>query len=320
MSVLKINLVKKRKKISESENKIETVSNESIPLNINEKKRLTVSDSSLIVKLKKQNKENDNQSIQNQTDNLLLLHTRTMVDEESEFNYIYEKSKRLFEESRKKKSSLVLFYGLENNNREFEDRELDFIENQRNVQRLPERIGMAVVRRLLFYGFTYNESEKVDFDNCDWTHYSRIKFSNNVPKRNIGRACIKTLGNALHFASGTSWRDYAIKNILPVPVVNGAPHGYIQRCKLVNYRKLKLFHFNVDTIKELPELGIFYEIDWDEFVKKDYDGVAIHRTEMLIHLKDKEPIDPWLVFASSFDQDQLILWNNIELMELPMDW
>jgi hypothetical protein len=141
MSVLKINLVKKRKKISESENEIETVSNELIPLNKNEKKRLTVSDSCLIVKPKKQNKENVYQSIENQVDNLLLLNTRTIVDEESEFNYIYEKSKQLFEESRKKNSSLVLFYGLENNNREFEDRELDFMTNEKNKRRTPERIG-----------------------------------------------------------------------------------------------------------------------------------------------------------------------------------
>lgn len=144
--------------------------------------------------------------------------------------------------------------------------------------------------------------------DAPWIHYSRWPLPPR-PDYNgfVPEPCVKAIG-WLHFARGAAWRDWSRDNL---------PHrGYRHRYELRNEHALLLFHIAPSTLPQLGELPYPLALRWRAFVEQGYDGVMIHRNALLA---DPTVSADWRLFASACEDDELVLFRNLELRELPLD-
>ena len=141
-----------------------------------------------------------------------------------------------------------------------------------------------------------------------WIHYSRSALVLSPPPCEASPPCIHAT-HARYYAPGTAWRDWASRHL--------DDRGYMYRYQLDNsLENLKLLHIDRSTIANL-KLGGFIEFDWEAVRAQGYDGVYVHRDELLNN--PDTPLE-WEYFASAREHDELIIWANDRVVELPMDW
>lgn len=141
----------------------------------------------------------------------------------------------------------------------------------------------------------------------EWMHYSRTPLDESPLPCLPSEPCIHAT-NARYYAPGSAWRDWAARYL--------TDRGYTHRYRLENCEKLHLLHIDSTSIGALS-LGEWFQFDWETVRKQGYDGVYVHREQLL---KDKTTPVAWRLFASSREHDEIIVWANDAVTELVMDW
>lgn len=143
-----------------------------------------------------------------------------------------------------------------------------------------------------------------------WVHYAREQldeFPGEV-EPSIGQSTIKPASWCLHFARGTQWRDWAHENL--------TPRGYTRKYELANLDELQIFVIDARFAKSFP-LDRSYAVDWAALSYAGYDGVLVCRDEIMAAFAYPEP---WYIFASARESDELVIWRNAQLRERKFDW
>lgn len=143
-----------------------------------------------------------------------------------------------------------------------------------------------------------------------WVHYAREALLEFPPEVSPDAGCnsIKPASWCLHFARGTAWRDWA--------QVNLTPRGYTHKYELVNGDQLNIFTIDMAFVK-IHQLQPDCTLDWRVFVNTGCDGVLVCRNEIMAALAYPEP---WFIFASARENDELVIWRNAQLVERRLDW
>lgn len=141
----------------------------------------------------------------------------------------------------------------------------------------------------------------------EWIHYSRTALEETPPPCSPSEPGIHAT-KARYYAPGSAWRDWASRYL--------SDRGYTHRYRLENIPDLCLFHI-CSTSLALFSLGEWFQLDWEAIRKQGYDGVYVHREELL---KDKTTPNDWRIFASGREHDEIIVWSNDTITELVMDW
>lgn len=141
-----------------------------------------------------------------------------------------------------------------------------------------------------------------------WIHYSRGALASSPSPCEASPPCLHAI-RARYYAPGTAWRDWASRYL--------DSREYTHRYQLdIPLEKLRLLHIDRSTIASL-KLGQIFEFDWDAVRAQGYDGVYVHRDELL---GDRDTPLAWRIFASAREHDELIIWANDRVVELTMDW
>lgn len=141
-----------------------------------------------------------------------------------------------------------------------------------------------------------------------WIHYSRRELLPSPPPCEASPPCVHAT-RARYYAPGTAWRDWASRYL--------DDREYTHRYQLdVALKALRLLHIDRSSIGGL-KLGELCEFDWETARAQGYDGVYVHRGELLA---DRDTPLAWRIFASAREHDELIIWANDRVIDLPMDW
>jgi hypothetical protein len=143
-----------------------------------------------------------------------------------------------------------------------------------------------------------------------WVHYARFELEEFPPPCDpcLDRPSVKPASWCLYFARGTKWRDWAQANL--------TPRGYTHKYELANWDALNILTIDmsfVNAVELMPDSTFI----WSTLVEAGCDGVLVCRDEIMAAVPRT---DPWFVFASARESDELVIWQNAQLIERRLDW
>ena len=146
-----------------------------------------------------------------------------------------------------------------------------------------------------------------DLKTRTWMCYSLAEMDERPPACQPDKPSVRE-NSGYYFLPDTSWRDV---------IMEAKQFGfYRHRYEVVNLLELTICHIDLESIAWLPPLDSFLRFNWQFLYDRGYDGVLIHRNQLMSALDHP---DPWFIFGSAREDDELIIWRNFKLAETPMD-